>query len=1094
MNTIKNNHWHLLLLGFVFLFIGDPFKVSALEPDRSIYQYNCQTWRRANGLPANAITAITQTSDGRLWLATSQGLVHFDGIGFRVFSLVGEGGIEGKVINSLARRSAGGVWFGLDRGSFGFFDKRQFHSVQQADGGGPFATVRVVQETHDGVMLFGGPGLAGRFTATNSLTSLLPTNNADVFSLDEDSHGRIWMGTAEHGLFYWEDGRLKAFPDLTLRNRVISAVAVDPAGNIWVATATGLRRYNSNFQEEAVPVFDSPPRTLLVDRHGVLWIGTIGAGLIRYQDGIFTSLRKQDGLASDRILSLAESDDGSLWVGTEDGLSQLSDVKFPTFSTSEGMVNDVCLAVAASPQGGIWAGTSDGLSYFRDGKFKNFGNGGADGFRSRWVKRLFPASNGDVYLIGGRKNLDCFRGDHVIMSWTNSVWPRAVAEDSHGILVAMAGDLMRIENDKLVLVRLTNGTGVSLKWIYDILVARDNSIWLAAPDGVFQIKDGKLYNWCQTNGLAQSTFDYLCEADDGAVWAAQNTGIARFKNGGLKMITRKQGLHEDFVYAIVADKLGNFWMDSNRGIFRVSQRELNAVADGKADRVDCAVYEGEDAVKTADKDAQDYSGCRSLDGRIWFPSSKGVIMINPTNIPVNSKPPTVSIERVLINNREYPSDQSPVLAPGSGNLEFDYSALDYQSPQKVLYRYRLDGYESDWVDAGSRRSAFYTNLKPGNYRFQVEACNADGVWNTVGTSFSFILPAHFYETLVFRAGCVLALFGCGIYVWRSQHLRRREVQLEQARTLLESKVQERTSELRNEIEERKRIQSEVESVHQQLLEMSRQAGMAEVATGILHNVGNVLNSVNIASSCVADSLQQSKAANLSKVVTLLREHEADLGVFLTNDAKGKQIPGYLAQLADHLAGERAEALKELAQLQKNIEHIKDIVTMQQSFAQASGMTEIVNVTDLVEDALKMNLSGLTRHEVKVIREFKDTPLVTVQKHKVLQIMVNLVSNARHACEASGLTDKTITIRTTNGGGHIRIAVCDNGIGIPPENMTRIFSHGFTTKKDGHGFGLHSGALAAKEMGGSLTVHSDGIGRGATFTLELPRTTNENTHE
>jgi C4-dicarboxylate-specific signal transduction histidine kinase len=221
------------------------------------------------------------------------------------------------------------------------------------------------------------------------------------------------------------------------------------------------------------------------------------------------------------------------------------------------------------------------------------------------------------------------------------------------------------------------------------------------------------------------------------------------------------------------------------------------------------------------------------------------------------------------------------------------------------------------------------------------------------------------------------------------------------------------------------------------------------------------------------------------VVALLSEHEQDLGNFLTNDPKGRQVPLYLAQLAGHLAEEQASALKELSELQKNIEHIKDIVAMQQSFAKASGVMETINVTELVEDALRMNLSGLARHDIEVIKEFNDTPLITVEKHKVLQILVNLVSNAKHACDASAAQDKRLIIRTTNGEDRIRIAVCDNGVGIPPENLIRMFSHGFTTKKDGHGFGLHSGAIAAKEMQGSLTVHSEGLGLGAVFTLELP---------
>ena len=287
------------------------------------------------------------------------------------------------------------------------------------------------------------------------------------------------------------------------------------------------------------------------------------------------------------------------------------------------------------------------------------------------------------------------------------------------------------------------------------------------------------------------------------------------------------------------------------------------------------------------------------------------------------------------------------------------------------------------------------------------------------------------------------------------------------------------------ITERKRAEAELEKVHQELLEASRQAGMAEVATSVLHNVGNVLNSVNVGSSCLAESLRKSDVANLSKVVALLREREADLGVFLTSDPKGKQVTDYLAQLAEHLADEQAAALKELVQLQKNIEHIKDIVSMQQSFAKVSGATETVEAAELMEDTLSLNISSLVRHDIQVIREFGNVPPISVEKHKVLQILVNLVRNANQACAESSRADKRLTLCIANGDGLIKLSVTDNGIGISPENRTRIFAHGFTTKTDGHGFGLHSGALAAKEMGGSLTMFSDGPNKGATFTLELP---------
>jgi PAS domain S-box-containing protein len=284
---------------------------------------------------------------------------------------------------------------------------------------------------------------------------------------------------------------------------------------------------------------------------------------------------------------------------------------------------------------------------------------------------------------------------------------------------------------------------------------------------------------------------------------------------------------------------------------------------------------------------------------------------------------------------------------------------------------------------------------------------------------------------------------------------------------------------------RKQAEAELTRTQQELVAASRQAGMAEVATGVLHNVGNVLNSVNVAAHCLADGLRKSRSNRLGKIVKLFQEHQADLGQFLTNHLQGREIPGYLAQLAEHLESERTGALQEIAHLQKNIEHIKDIITMQQSFARRSGLMEIVKVPELMEDALQMNASGFNRCPIQVVKEFAVVPPVPVDKSKLLQILINLIRNAQHACDESHRDDSRMTLRILSASDRVQISVSDNGVGIPPENLTRIFNHGFTTKKNGHGFGLHSGALAAQEMGGSLNVQSRGVGQGATFTLELP---------
>jgi PAS domain S-box-containing protein len=288
------------------------------------------------------------------------------------------------------------------------------------------------------------------------------------------------------------------------------------------------------------------------------------------------------------------------------------------------------------------------------------------------------------------------------------------------------------------------------------------------------------------------------------------------------------------------------------------------------------------------------------------------------------------------------------------------------------------------------------------------------------------------------------------------------------------------------ITEQKQAEEELEMLNRRLLESSRHAGMAEVATGVLHNVGNVLNSVNVSSTLICDQVRNSKASRLKDVVLLLNKNAENLGSFIVNDPKGKIIPGYLTTLSERLTAEQQDLLKELELLTKNIEHIKEIVAMQQNYARVSGIIESLSIKNLMEDALQMNAAALSRHGIMVSRNYEEVPLIAVDKHKILQIFVNLIRNAKYAIDAAARRDKRIDITIAmKEGSRVVVTVKDNGIGIAPDNLTRIFSHGFTTKKDGHGFGLHSGALAAKEMGGSLAAHSEGQGTGATFTLELP---------
>lgn len=300
---------------------------------------------------------------------------------------------------------------------------------------------------------------------------------------------------------------------------------------------------------------------------------------------------------------------------------------------------------------------------------------------------------------------------------------------------------------------------------------------------------------------------------------------------------------------------------------------------------------------------------------------------------------------------------------------------------------------------------------------------------------------------------------------------KRRSRLESINAQIENQVIQRTAELTE--------------AHKQLVKTSRQAGMAEVATNVLHNVGNVLNSVNVSAETVAGKIRHFRIASLKNVAQLLRENEHQLPNFLTQDPRGRELPGYLVQLADNLAEPQKAILDEVKHLQNNIEHIKQIVSMQQSHARVAGVLEKLDVVEIIEDAINMSSSSFSRHGVSLVREFEAVPFIMLDRHKVMPVLVNLLSNATQAlAQQENARELKVKVRL-NGADTIQIKVIDNGGGIAPENLTRIFQHGFTTKKDGHGFGLHSGALAAREMGGKLTAESDGVGCGAVFTLELP---------
>jgi ligand-binding sensor domain-containing protein/signal transduction histidine kinase len=1098
---------HGLLVGVLLLPLVLTDRGFALDPAKNLAQYNCQTWTPQSGLPANGINAITQTKGGFIWLGSQRGLVRYDGVEFKSMELPRTRLFQQQGISSLSASTNGDLWFGFLNGAFGLCRRDSiFVALTNQTWVTPNMKVSAIMAGRDGALWVSSSASTMRWTTKSNTIQAFDFGGAYCNAMFEDSKGRLWLSMLGRGLFYFDGAQMNPFPDpgITNLDTIVSSIAEDHDGRFWFATQYGLRVYDADFHTNESPAVPAKVLCVLADREGTVWIGSDGAGLFCWRHGELTNFRKSDGLADDHVTALFEDREGNLWVGTRGGLNMFSDVKFPLYSPEGTEQNAAFHSVCPAAGGGVWAGSDVGLFRFDGSRFTYYGtNAGLTVF---WLKQVFEASNGDLYVADGTQNAEILRDGKVVARHKCPTWPTGFAEDKLGVVTGSGDHLFRVNPGGLTPYPFTNAAP-DFGWIRSLNSTRDGTILVAGVNGVFRVKDGACERFSIANGLPVNEALWVCEDSSGVLWAGLAGGVVRIEGNHVDSWTHDNGLFDNYVRAIIPDDDGWLWFHSDNGIFR-ARRDSFMVAGHKAERLHCEVFDGKDDVKTLETADVEFSACKTHDGRIWIPSPQGIILIDPAHLPPTPALPAVHIEKIRINGQEWSRAHGSTVPPGRGELEVQYTAPMFIAPQHQQFRYRLEGYETKWEFAGTRRSAFFANLKPGTYKFLVQACDADGLAGGASDSVKMELLPFFYQTIWFYLlGGVLVLVALGgSYAWRVRHLMHKQRALQKARDLLEAEVagrtrelatanaslqheeaqlKQRTQSLEKEIEERKRMEGENKRIHRELLEKSRQAGMAEIATNVLHNIGNVLNSVNVSASLVVDSVKQSKAASLAKVAAMMREHEHDLGTFITRDAKGRQLPVYLGQLSEQLLADQKAAVQELGLLVKNVEHINDVVAMQQSYARVSGLKEMVSLADLVEDSLRMNEGTLNRHQVEIIRKFEDVPPMNIEKHKVLQVLLNLIRNAKYACDESGREDKQITVSVADGDGRIKVSVSDNGIGIPPENLTRIFNHGFTTRKDGHGFGLHSGALAAKEMGGSLTAHSDGIARGATFTLELP---------
>ncbi len=761
----------------LFLFFLPRF-VDALDPEKAITQYVHDTWGKEQGMPQLSARSLVQSKDGYLWIATSAGLARFDGIRFTVYGPQNQSAFKSAWIHRFFKDREGNLWISTQAG-----DLIRYRNGEFTDFGSKFGiknpVLSIVQDA-TGMFWLSTDHEAGyiqnsRFVPIKDKTGFQPKDhwpmyfdrtgqlwvesyrwkegqfqrpadfpNVKVLSISEDSSGTLWFGTEGQGLISYRDG--KFLPATNLKAQVVRPILEDRHHNLWVGTNNGLLRIS----EGKVDSFNSQNGlssdqvvSLLEDTEGNLWVGTQDAGLNRFRDGAITPFSVPEGLAQESPLCVYGDTNGVIWVGTSQGLSRYQDGKFTTYTTNDGLPGNEILSLEEDHQGAIWIGTSNGISRYQNGKFQNSTT--KDGLLSNIVLGMFADTN-QVMWIGTVAGIGRYRnGQFETVYQPKNRYPSSA-----------------------------------------ITQTPDGDVWVAVfGEGIRRFRGGQQISDSVSQGLSSKSVLALHADREGSLWAGTfDGGLNRYRDGKITQYTTRVGLHHDSVYSVLEDDRGNLWMSSNEGIFRVSKKELNDFADGKTKAIHSVVYGKSDGMRSVECNGGLHPvAWKSLDGKLWFITAKGVVRIDPNHLPVNRKPPILNLEELIVDGTQHISLEGkpgPIsIQPGEGRLEFYYTGISLKAPEKVRFQYKLEGLDHDWIDVANRRIAYFTNISPGNYTFRVRAANADGIWNEADASVAFRLQPHFYQTWWFYALCGLAILSA---VWQIQGYRlRRMLEMERLR-------------------------------------------------------------------------------------------------------------------------------------------------------------------------------------------------------------------------------------------------------------------------------------------------------------------------
>ena len=751
----------------------------ALDSDRELSQFGHEVWLTENGLPQNTVHAIAQTANGYIWIGTEEGLARFDGVRFTVFDKQNTAQLKSNYIRTLLADRQGALWIGTAEGLVRLLNGT--FTLFTTNEGLPSNTIQAVLEDRQGniwVATATGLGLfkSGGLTTFTTKERLI---GGSIQALFEDAGGAIWIATP-YGV-----GRVKddKFTNYTVRDGLgsnsVRAIQQDRAGRLWFGSLGGLTSFDGNrfttyTTREGLP--NDRIISLLTTRDGGLFVGTAG-GLCRFTDGHFTSFDSGQGLSRNTILSLLEDLEGNLWVGAESsGISLLKETKFKTYTVRNGLSNDLVKSIYEDRQGNTWIGTDGGgLNLLKDGKLTAYTT--RDGLSSNVVVALFADDAGNLWA-GTPEGLNRFRSGkftHFTAAdglANNDV--RSINGDRRGNLwIGTRGGLTRIKDG--VSKTFTEVDGLPNDLINTVYEDAKGKLWVGTLGGLSRFSHDEFTTFTTRDGLSNDAVISLYEDSEGTLWIGTNGGgLNRMKSGKITSFTTSNGLIDDVVYRIMEDGQNNLWLSCRKGIFHINKSELDEFAESKISSISPVAYGTADGMITREcSGGGDPAGWKDREGRLWFSTIKGVAMIDPARIKTNSQPPPVVIEQIRIDDQSIAPADRVELPTGTTRFDVYYTAPSFVAPEKVRFKYKLEGFDKDWIDSGSRRVAYYTNLRPGDYTFKVMASNNDGVWNQTGATLGLYLKPYFYQTYWFYliATLLLAIFAWLIFRLRVRSMR-----------------------------------------------------------------------------------------------------------------------------------------------------------------------------------------------------------------------------------------------------------------------------------------------------------------------------------